>query len=57
MVKDVLIVIVSLWCSFKKHNSNAQGTYSRVRNPNVESDSGVHAVHNGPDEQQPTHSM
>lgn len=41
--------------SFKKHNSNAQGTYSRVRSPNVESDSGAHAVHNGPDEHQPTH--
>ncbi|KAL8555731.1 hypothetical protein ACS0TY_003518 [Phlomoides rotata] len=35
--------------SFKKHNSNVQGGYSRVRSPNVESE------HNGPHEQQPTH--
>ncbi|XP_057800116.1 eukaryotic translation initiation factor 4G-like [Salvia miltiorrhiza] len=38
----------------KKYNSNAQGAQSRLRSPNVDSDSVGHAFQNGPQEQQPT---
>ncbi|KAH6767536.1 hypothetical protein C2S52_018519 [Perilla frutescens var. hirtella] len=41
----------------KKYNSNAQGGQPRVRIPNVDSDSAGHTVHNGPQEQQPTHRV
>ncbi|KAL0308698.1 UNVERIFIED_CONTAM: Eukaryotic translation initiation factor 4G [Sesamum radiatum] len=39
--------------SFKKYNNNAQGGQSRARSPNVDLDSGTHAVQ----QQQPTHRV
>ncbi|XP_047982957.1 eukaryotic translation initiation factor 4G-like isoform X2 [Salvia hispanica] len=39
----------------KKYNNNAQGGQSRVRGPNVDSDSAGHAFHNSPQEQLPSH--
>ncbi|KAL1546531.1 eukaryotic translation initiation factor 4G-like isoform X1 [Salvia divinorum] len=40
----------------KYYNNNAQGGQSRVRGPNVDSDSAGHAFHNSPQEQQPSHN-